>query len=321
MARIIRAPAAEADAVEIWAYIAEDNPAAASERRSMIHPPPLLTRILKTALRTLLIIALAIITPLLLFQSKLIYHPRHYTVEAAARNPDLIPLAYTTSQGAQQSYYLPPQNPQDQQHQPPRHLWVLFAGNGSLALDWLYFLDPAPDPRDGYLLIEYPGYGACQGSPSPKAIQESAEAAFASLADLLHTKPAALDGNVNLLCLSIGCGAGLNFAIHHPVDRIVLLAPFTCMRDMARRVVGWPLCWLLLHNFDNNARLAELASRAHPPCVTIFHGEEDQTIPISMGRRLASGYPAMITFQAVPGAGHNTVLGASVSQISALMRP
>ena len=29
MARIIRAPAAEADAVEIWAYIAEDNPAAA----------------------------------------------------------------------------------------------------------------------------------------------------------------------------------------------------------------------------------------------------------------------------------------------------
>ena len=29
MARIIRAPAAQADAVEIWAYIAEDNPAAA----------------------------------------------------------------------------------------------------------------------------------------------------------------------------------------------------------------------------------------------------------------------------------------------------
>ena len=29
MARIVRAPAAESDAVEIWAYIAEDNPAAA----------------------------------------------------------------------------------------------------------------------------------------------------------------------------------------------------------------------------------------------------------------------------------------------------
>src|ERR1043166_7569139 len=29
MARIIRAPAAEADAVEIWAYIAADNPSAA----------------------------------------------------------------------------------------------------------------------------------------------------------------------------------------------------------------------------------------------------------------------------------------------------
>ena len=31
MARIIRAPAAEADAVEIWAYIAEDNVAAADQ--------------------------------------------------------------------------------------------------------------------------------------------------------------------------------------------------------------------------------------------------------------------------------------------------
>jgi plasmid stabilization system protein ParE len=29
MARIIRAPAAESDAVEIWSYIAEDNPEAA----------------------------------------------------------------------------------------------------------------------------------------------------------------------------------------------------------------------------------------------------------------------------------------------------
>ena len=31
MARIIRAPAAQADAVEIWAYIAEDNPSAADQ--------------------------------------------------------------------------------------------------------------------------------------------------------------------------------------------------------------------------------------------------------------------------------------------------
>lgn len=280
----------------------------------MIRLSPLLAQLLKTALLTLLIAALAIVTLLLRFQNKLIYHPRHYTVAAAARNPALIPLSCGTSQGRQQSYYLPPRT------QPLRRLWVLFPGNASLALDWLYFLDPPPDPRDGYLLIEYPGYGDCQGFASPESIQESAEAAFASLADLLHTKPAALDENVNLLCLSIGCGAGLNFAIHHPVDHIVLLAPFTCLRDMARRIVGWPLCWLLLHNFDNRARLAELAARPHPPRVTILHGEEDRTVPVSMGLQLASAYPAMITFHAVPGAGHNTLLVESASDISALMR-
>ena len=52
----------------------------------------------------------------------------------------------------------------------------------------------------------------------------------------------------------------------------------------------------------------------------ILHGDDDQTVPISMGRELASKYPAMSTFHAVPGAGHNTVLANARSEIFALMR-
>ena len=126
--------------------------------------------------------------------------------------------------------------------------------------------------------------------------------------------------HLNLLCLSIGCGTGLNFAVKHPADRIILAAPFTSLRDMARRTVGWPLCWLLMHNYDNRARLADLSARGHPPRIDIFHGDDDQTVPISMGRELASKYPAMSTFHAVPGAGHNTVLANARSEIFALMR-
>ena len=265
-------------------------------------------------LRVTLTTLLAVVLILLFFQNKLIYHPRSYAGDELSQNPAVIPLTYSTSQGRQQSYYLPPRN------LPLRRLWVVFPGNGSLALDWLGFLTPPADPNDGYLLVEYPGYGVSQGFASPEHIQESAEDAYRTLAGTLHTETDTLDGNIGVLALSIGCATGLNFATHHPVQRVILVAPFTCMRDMARRVVGWPLCWLLLHNYDNRARLAELAARAHRPVVTIFHGDADTTIPIAMGKSLAAAQPDMITFYTVPGASHNTVLFDAQAEIASLLR-
>jgi pimeloyl-ACP methyl ester carboxylesterase len=77
---------------------------------------------------------------------------------------------------------------------------------------------------------------------------------------------------------------------------------------MARRAIGWPLCWLLLHNFDNRARMAELAARPQPPRVTIFHGSADTLIPEEMGRSLAEAFPKMATFHEVADADHNSVV-------------
>jgi pimeloyl-ACP methyl ester carboxylesterase len=271
-------------------------------------------KILKSLLRIFAVAVFAIVMLLLFFQHRLIYHPHPYDRPVGQRGEGIVPIAYTTSQGRQQSYYLPPRG------QPMRRLWVCFPGNGSLAMDWLRFLKPAPDSHDGFLLIDYPGYGDCEGSASPAAIEDSAEAAFASLAVKLNMPEASLEKDLGVLGLSLGCATGLNFAVRHPVDRVILLAPFTRMRDMARRMVGWPLCLLLRHNFDNGARLSELAARASPPRVTIFHGDADTTIPISMGRQLAALYPEMITFHAVPGAGHNSVLTLCLSELAERMR-
>ena len=121
-------------------------------------------------------------------------------------------------------------------------MWVMFAGNGSLALDWLNYLDPAPNPHDGYLMVDYPGYGDSQGNCSPRTIEESAEKAFRTLAATLHTEPAALESDLNLVGLSIGCATGLNFAVHHPVKRIILLwrrlPPMRAMAQTHRRMAA-----------------------------------------------------------------------------------
>jgi pimeloyl-ACP methyl ester carboxylesterase len=275
--------------------------------------PPFVKNALLSLLRIFLAVAMTLVFFLIFFQSKLIYHPRPYSFPPAEADPALVLLPYTTSQGRQQAYYLPPGEP------PRRRLWVLFGGNGSLALDWVEFLRRRPDPHDGFLMIDYPGYGECRGAASPKAIEESAEAAFAHLAQSLNIEPAALDRNMGVMGLSLGCAAGLNFAVRHPVSQVILLAPFTSMHDMARRTVGWPLCLLLMHNYDNRARVRELAARPRPPRMDIFHGDEDRTIPIAMGRELAAIAPRMITFHDVHGAGHNTVVSKAKEEVRGIM--
>ena len=54
-----------------------------------------------------------------------------------------------------------------------QRVWVLFGGNAGLALDWLGLLTQVNSPGVGFLLIDYPGYGACEGSASPETIRSS----------------------------------------------------------------------------------------------------------------------------------------------------
>src|SRR5690606_8547888 len=79
---------------------------------------------------------------------------------------------------------------------------------------------------------------------------------------------------------SLGAAAALQFAAEHPVDRVVVVAPFTSTMDMARRMVGPIFAHLLHHRFDNRARLRELAARETPPRVLLLHGDNDPVIPV-----------------------------------------
>src|SRR5215475_8265684 len=71
-------------------------------------------------------------------QGYLIYHPRPYApVVLTTLPPQLVEMPYATAQGSQVAFYLPSQ---DGSTHTPEALWVLFHGNGSLALEWLVYL-------------------------------------------------------------------------------------------------------------------------------------------------------------------------------------
>ena len=236
-------------------------------------------------------------------QGYLIYHPRPYTpVVLATLPPHLAEIAYDTAQGAQVAFYLPPH---DSPTHAPEALWVLFHGNGSLALEWLGHLPRGLKTQTGFLLIDYPGYGKCTGRSSRDAIITSFEAALQTLQQRYPAVRPTVERSLNVLGYSLGAATALEFATRHATQHIVLLAPFTSIHDIASRMVVWPITALLRERFDNFQTLTTLAQRPVPPAVSIIHGAADEVVPVAMGRALAQSFPAMITYHELPGVTHS----------------
>lgn len=271
----------------------------------------------KKLLRLLIV---AILTPVIFLlgcQSKLIYYPNPYRAEyeTMLRTAKGVRLAFSTDQGKQTAFYIPPRRITNDL---PETVWVCFAGNGSLALDWLSFTDVWSD-NFAYLLVDYPSYGDCAGKPSPKTIRESSLAAVEALTKHLDTTQQILQPHLAVMGHSLGSAAALLTAEALDVRRGVLISPFTTMTDMGRIVLGWPLCHLNLHRFDNRKALNQIASRddAH---LVIFHGSEDEVIPVRMGRELAAEHPQKVTYIEVSDARHNDILALSVDRIGQAMQ-
>jgi pimeloyl-ACP methyl ester carboxylesterase len=260
-------------------------------------------------------VSLAVI--LFFIQRSMIYMPRTYEPSYARGLPaGTREVEYTTSDGRQVAFYVPPRAAGFDEAQ----LWVVFSGNASVALDWLDFVEEFPSTSTAFLLVDYPGYGRCEGRPSARGIRENLNTVMSALEALPEGPGASVRGRVSVLGYSIGASAALEFAKAHPVRKVILIAPYTSLLDMARRTVGWPLCHLLIDRFDNEARMLELAASGTQPEVHVFHGTADQVVPFAMGRRVAAaGAPGKTFFHEVPGGDHDTAFHLAKIKIVGMM--
>ena len=256
-------------------------------------------RWLKPLFRWLLLL-LGVLLMLALFQHKLIYHPRSYpTGYQPWKTSSLKLLRYQITEGSQTAYYLPPSGGDAQR------IWVLFGGNAGLALDWLGLLTQLNTLGVGFLLIDYPGYGACEGSASPETIRVSTREAVQVWQREFGSES---QSSWATLGHSLGAAAAMQFAEDHPVDQIVLLAPFTSLADMVRHLFGGWLVPLLRHPFENQKPLQVVLERNSVPAILIAHGNRDEVVPVKMGRELAALDPEQIEYLEVPDTGHNDIL-------------
>jgi pimeloyl-ACP methyl ester carboxylesterase len=186
----------------------------------------------------------------------------------------------------------------------------VFGGNGDVALGWTGLVREFAGPRTSFLLIDYPGYGICEGRPNPQSILENSERALQAL---LEQKRWKLDADA--LCVlghSLGGAAALQFAAKHPVRKILLVSTFTSIDDLVRAQIQISLGPLLRHRFDNLTSLKAILSQNQAPEIYIFHGEADEVIPLKMGRALAQLDGNRIKFVEIPRARHNDVIEAAL---------
>jgi pimeloyl-ACP methyl ester carboxylesterase len=175
----------------------------------------------------------------------------------------------------------------------PRTVWLMTHGNGGQAADRDYVLRRMSD-ADSLYVLEYPGYGAREGSPSLESMNQAASDAYHILRSRYTNTPVCVLGE------SIGSGPACSLALQKSQpDKIVLVVPFDSLVSVAsKRFFFLPVRLMLRDTWDNVESL-----RHYSGPVDIFGAIDDAIIPISHAKALAKQIPHA-HFTAITG-GHN----------------
>jgi len=225
-----------------------------------------------------------------LLQRRLVF-PRHLlgTSGAGEHVRGVETLRMDTPSGKVEGWYLPADSGDEGGPAPA----VIFAhGNGEIIDFWPEMLREFNRLGLGLLLVEYPGYGRSEGSPSQQSITDAFVAAY----DTLVSRPEVDAGRIVLFGRSLGGGAVCALAAQRPAAALLLMSTFTSIRAMARKFLlpGF----LARDPFDN---LSVVRTYAGP--VLVVHGRADTIVPYAHGLELdhAARRSKMITYRC----GHN----------------
>jgi len=166
-------------------------------------------------------------------------------------------------------------------------------GNGERIDDYVSMVEPLRAAGVGVLLVEYPGYGRSEGTPSQRSVAAAMRAAYDAAIARPDVDPARVIG----FGRSLGGGAVCQLAGERSLAALVLESTFTSVADLAR-TFGLPR-FLVRDPFDNGAALAKFAGP-----ILIVHGERDDLIPVAHAHALHAVRPDA-RLALAPGCGHN----------------
>jgi pimeloyl-ACP methyl ester carboxylesterase len=174
---------------------------------------------------------------------------------------------------------------------------LIVHGNAGAAWQRDYLAQPVHQTGElDVFVLEYPGYGARQGTPSLRSwLAAGAEA----VALLPKDKP------IYVVSESIGAGVAAHLARTHPqnVAGLVMFVPYDSMPALAQSKMPWLLPYLFLR--DRYEPAAWLRDYRGP--VKVVLAGRDEIIPPKFGQRLYDGYSGVKVLEVFAEAGHNDV--------------
>lgn len=247
--------------------------------------------------------AVAIGLPLVMFlvQDKLIFFPRRLDEASraaiASRFPQAEELFIQSADGVRLHAWR--SRPEGVARAP---LVIYFGGNAeevSWMLEEIGNARSSATPGVGWLLVDYRGYGASEGSPSERGLVADALAWHDHAAKLEDVDPA----RIAAFGRSLGGGVAVQLAAQRPVCAVILVAPFDSLVAVGRRHYPYlPVGWLLRHHFDSLA----LAPALSAPLLAVV-AERDEIIPPEHADRLVAAWGGPTRRALIAYATHNMI--------------
>jgi hypothetical protein len=180
---------------------------------------------------------------------------------------------------------------------------LAFHGNAAIAA-WRVPWAAEVARRTGCVVVlaEYRGYAGLDGEPSYATTQIDAHAAYAFVQSQWALSPE----RIVLFGHSLGSAVAAELAASDGCAALVLEAPFTSARDMARVFIARAthIVWRLVSriHFDTERLVQSLETP-----VWVAHGTHDPVVPMRMGEQVFRSARHHGEFLLVDGAGHNDI--------------
>jgi uncharacterized protein len=177
---------------------------------------------------------------------------------------------------------------------------VLYFGGNAEEVSWMLGQGPRRLPGAGWLLVDYRGYGASEGSPSEKAL----------VADALRWYDHVSKDSRRIFAFgrSLGSGVAVQVAAARPVAGVIAIAPYDSLAAVGQHHYPFlPVGLLLRHRFDS----VSFAPRMKAPLLCLV-AERDEIIPAASSRALYDAWAADKKWVELQGAGHNSTDGSPV---------
>lgn len=244
---------------------------------------------------TVLLIYVALLLLLRLYESRLIYFPgqqRTLLPPPAWLNLPVQRAEIPTEDGITLVGWVIPAAPD------PMGFWLLIChGNAGNISDFDRPVHYAGLQRLGLSLLafDYRGYGESGGAPSEEGLYRDARAAYR----YLREKQGVPDDRIIVFGHSLGSAVAIDLASRVPAAALIVEGAFTSAVDRGQELYPFiPVRWIATSRFGSMKKMAEIKVPK-----LFLHASGDEVIPLRHGRRLFEAAPPPKTFVELQG-GH-----------------